>query len=127
RLQITKDRVDRALADGTAADVDARDASLGGERHDLGVCRVEVGLRQAELPFGERYDRTSLRGLVGKAGGERSCAEVLGPDSADWQKFGRHPVAEGDRAGFVEQQRIDVARRLDGAPRGGDDVEADQP
>ena len=42
-------------------------------------------------------------------------------------EFAGHAVAEGDGAGLVEQQRIDVARRLDGAAGGGEHVEADQP
>ncbi len=33
-----------------------------------------------------------------------------------------HAVAEGDRAGLVEQERVDVARRLDRAARLGDHV-----
>ena len=36
-------------------------------------------------------------------------------------------VAEGDRAGLVEQQRVDVARGLDRPARLGDHVGADQP
>jgi hypothetical protein len=38
----------------------------------------------------------------------------------------RHAVAEGDRSGLVEQQRIDIAGRLDGPAGGGDYIEADQ-
>ena len=37
--------------------------------------------------------------------------------AGDRHELGRHAVAEGDRAGLVEQQRIDVARRLDRAAR----------
>ncbi len=46
--------------------------------------------------------------------------------TADGPEFGRLPVADGDRAGLVEQQHIDVARRLDRAARLGEDVEADE-
>ena len=44
-----------------------------------------------------------------------------------WHELGRLPVAQRDRAGLVEQQRVDVARGLDGAARHGEHVEAHQP
>ena len=43
------------------------------------------------------------------------------------QELRRLAVAERDGAGLVEQQRVDVARRLDGAARHGQHVEAHQP
>ena len=45
----------------------------------------------------------------------------------DRQELRRLAVAERDGAGLVEQQRVDVARRLDGAARHGEHVEAHQP
>ena len=41
------------------------------------------------------------------------------------EEGGRLAVAERDRAGLVEQQHVDVARRLDRAARHGDDVRLD--
>ena len=126
-LEITHDRIDRAFADGAGADIDAGNTGLGGKGHDLGFGGVEVGFRQSVIALGERHDGAAFRRLVCEARGEGGCGEDFGLDAADRQELGGHAVAEGDRAGLVEQERVDVARRLDRAPRGGDDVEADQP
>ena len=92
------------------------------------VCgRIRRRLGKSVLALGERDDRAAFRRLVGEARGERRGGEILGSDAAHRQELGRHAVAEGDRAGLVEQQRVDVARRLDRAARGGDNVEPDQP
>ena len=48
-------------------------------------------------------------------------------DARQRQEFRRLAIAQGDGAGLVEQQGIDVARRLDGAARHGQHVELDQP
>ena len=85
------------------------------------------GSDEAEIALGESDDRAAFRRLVGEARSKRGGREVLGRNAIDRQEFGRHAIAEGDRAGLVEQQRIDVARRLDRAAGGRDDVEADQP
>ena len=50
----------------------------------------------------------------------------MGGDARHRQEVGRHAVAEGDRAGLVEQKRIDVAGCLDGTAGRGNDVEAHQ-
>ncbi len=58
---------------------------------------------------------------------EASCAasaRSLLVDAADRDELRRLPVAEGDGAGLVEQQRVDVARGLDGAAGHGEHVEA---
>ena len=48
-------------------------------------------------------------------------------DAGQRNELGRLAVAERDRAGLVEQQRVDVARRLDRAAGHGQHVEAHQP
>ena len=52
--------------------------------------------------------------------------EVAFVDAGKRIEAGGHAVAEGDGAGLIKQQGIDVARRFDGAAGGGDDVEAHQ-
>src|SRR5437660_492108 len=64
-----------------------------------------------------------LVGQRGELGGIRQIALV---GARDRQKLGRLAVAQRDGAGLVEQQRVDVARRLDGAARHGEHVEAHQ-
>ena len=61
---------------------------------------------------------------------EASCAASASSRSVtprDGQELGRLAVAEGDGAGLVEEQRVDVARRLDRAAGHGEHVEAHQP
>ena len=89
--------------------------------------RIELGLGETVVALGERDDRAAFRRLVGEAGERARPRRGPSVDAGDRQELRRHAVAEGDRAGLVEQQRVDVARRLDRAARGGDDVEADQP
>ena len=127
QLEIAKDRVDRALADPAASDVDARNAGLRGERNDDGRLGIELRLREAEIALGERDNRAALGRVVGKARGKRRGGEIFRPHAVDGQELGRHAIAEGDRPGLVEEERIDVARRLDGAAGGRDDVEAHEP
>ena len=120
-------RVDGALADRGAADVDAAHPGLGGEGDEARAERRHVVLAQAELLLGEDDDRAALRGLVGEGGELRRLGELALGDAGDGQELGRLAVAEGDGAGLVEQERVDVARRLDGAAGHGEHVEAHQP
>ena len=122
-----QNRVHRALADAAAIDVDAGDARLRRERDErCAACRLHRA-PAGRTPFGQRYDRAALRRLVGERGEQRGLGHVAIRNPGSGNERGRQAVAVGDRAGLVEQQRIDVAGRLDGAARGGDHVEADQP
>ena len=117
--------VDRALAQHAPGQIDAGHAGLRGERHDDRL-RGRGGRVEPVSGLGERDDRAALGGLVGEAGEQHRFGEARLADARHGDEFVRHAVAEGDRAGLVEQQRVDVARRLDGATRGRDHVEADQ-
>ena len=55
-----------------------------------------------------------------------ALGQVLDAHARRGQELGGHAVAERDGAGLVEQQRVDVARRLDRAAAHRDDVVADQ-
>ncbi len=74
----------------------------------------------------QRDDRPPLGRLVGQAGQQRRLGERLEAHARHRQELGRHPVAVGDGAGLVEQQRVDVAGGLDRAAAGGDDVLLEQ-
>ena len=56
----------------------------------------------------------------------RRVGEPFTRDARGWQKVGRLPVAEGDGAGLVEQQDVDVSGRLDRAPRHREHVALEQ-
>ena len=127
RRDIGEDRVDGALADRRAADVDAAHPGLRGEGHEGRAELGHVAAADAVLLLGQHDDRAALRRLVGERGELRRVGELLLGDAAHRAELGRLAVAEGDGAGLVEQQRVDVARRLDRAARHGEHVEAHQP
>ena len=90
---------------------------------DLG----ELAPADAVFFLGQHDDRAAFRRLVGERGELRRVGELLLGHAAQRLELGRLPVAERDGAGLVEQQRIDVARRLDGAARHRQHIEAHQP
>ena len=62
-----------------------------------------------------------------KRGELRRVRQVGRRDALQRDQFGRQAVAEGDGAGLVQQQRVDVARRLDRAAGHREHVELHQP
>ena len=124
QARLRQDRVDRALAQHAAGQIDAGNAGLRGERHDRALRRIRR--RDVVAVPGERDDRASLGGLVGEARQQHRLRQLLFRHAGDRDELVGHAVAESDRPRLVEQQRIDVARRLDGAAGRGDDVEADE-
>ena len=113
-LDPAQDRVAGALAQAAAVDVDAAHARLGGERDELALQRGDVVLADAVL-LGEHDDRAALGRLVGERGHLRGLGQLGLGDAGHRHERRGLAVAERDRAGLVEQQDVDVARRLDGA------------
>ena len=73
---------------------------------------------------------TMLRPSGVSSGSDASCARSASSSDAHARQrdeLDRLAVAERDRAGLVEQQRVHVARRLDGAAAHRDHVLLDQP
>ena len=99
---------------------------VGGERDRLAASRP-IWLGQAEIRPWRGPRSSGLPASRRQAGEQRGLGERLLVDAGHRDELGRHAVAEGDGAGLVEQQRVDVAGGLDRAARGGEDVEADQP
>ncbi len=118
--------IDRALLDQAVADPDARDPGLRGEGDHLCPFGQGSGV-DGEALAGEHHHRTPLGRLVGEAGEQGGFGQVGGLDARHGAELARLAIADRDRAGLVEQQRVDVARRLDRAPRFGEHVEAHQP
>ena len=76
----------------------------------------ELARREAVALLGERDDRAALGRLVGQAREQRGVGERRARSTPGSGRNSRGlPVAVGDRAGLVEQQRRAVARRLDRA------------
>ena len=118
----------RALADdagGLAAgggEVDTAHAGLGGEGHEDGRGGGEVAAAEAEFILGEHDDAAALGGLVGEGSKLGGIGELLAGDAGGGEEVGGLAVAERDGAGLVEEKHVDVARGLDGAAGGGEDV-----
>ena len=125
QTRMRDDGVDRALAQRAAGEIDARNPRMGGERHDPRI-GAEIGRRQAVTDLSQSDDRTTFGRVVGERGEQHRFGQDVLRDVAHGDELVGHAIAEGDRAGFIEQQRIDVAGRLDRAARSGDDVETDQ-
>ena len=89
--------------------------------------RRHLAAADAVLLLRQHDDRAALRRLVGQRGKLRRIGQFLLADAGQREELGGLPVAERDRAGLVEQQRIDVARRLDRAAGHRQHVEAHQP
>ena len=87
-----------------------------------------VHLAGADAVFflGEHHDRTPFGRFVGKRRQLCRIGQLLFAHAADRPEGRGLTVAERDRPGLVEQERIDVAGRLDGATGHGEHVEAHQ-
>ena len=77
RLEVIEHRVDRALADPRAVDLDAAHPALRGERDELGAELVDVAAADAVFLLGQHDDRAALRRLVGERGELRRVGQLL--------------------------------------------------
>ena len=109
-------------------EVDPRHPRLSGEPDEPRLGKLTgVALPQAIGSLGEYDDRAALRRLVREAGELRCVGELGLGDAVDGQELAGLPVAQGDGAGLVEQQRVHVSGSLDRAPRHGQHVVLHQP
>ena len=118
------DRAGRALAQLMAVlQIDTGHPGGGGELDPVraGQLARRAGA-QPVLLLGEHHDRAALRGLVGEAGQLRGVGQLLGGDPGERDEVRRLPVAQGDGAGLVQQQGVDVAGGLDRAAGHGQHV-----
>ncbi len=84
---------------------------------ELGVHSGQVASAEVVFLFGEDDDGAAFGGFVGERCKLRRIREPLGADLGSGEELGCLAIAEGDGAGLVEQQRVDVACRLDRAAR----------
>ena len=142
RLQVGRDglavlldqvihRVRRAFADGGAVEVHAGHARLGGEGdevHPLRGCfaRAHGLAAQAVLFLGQHDDGAAFGGLVGQGSQLGGFGQLLGWNTPDRDEFHRLAVAQGDRAGLVQQQHVHIPGGFHRPARHGDHVALDQ-
>ncbi|MNL14161.1 hypothetical protein D3C87_1350910 [compost metagenome] len=126
-IDIGKNRIDSALANGRAFEIHTAHAGLGGEGHESGVQFLHVAGTDAVFFLGENDDGTAFRRFVGKRCKLRRIGQFLFGNTGDGAEFGCLAVAERYRAGLVEQQRVDVAGGFHRAAGHGKHVETHQP
>ena len=124
-LHVVLDGIGGAFADLPPVHVDAAHARLGRERHKRRPHGLDIALAYAILFFCQDDDAAALWGLIGERGQLGGIRQF--PDLHPLSREERRglTVAEGDRAGLVEQQHVHIARGLHGAPGHGDDVGLD--
>ena len=88
--------------------------------------RREVASAQFVFFLGQHDDGAAFGSLVGQRGELRGVGHLGFGDSRGRHEFGGLAVAEGNRAGLVEQQRVHVAGGLDRAAGHGENVVLDQ-
>ena len=112
------DRIEGAFADLAPVEIDAGHAGDGGERNETSR-RRKTSSRPRRLYFSlasTTIERPS--GVSSESEDELSrVGQLIFRDAGSGNEFRGAAVAQGDRAGFVEQQRIDIARRLNGSSR----------
>ena len=105
---------------------------------DMRVCAVNgtncatasAAVASGASPYSAAQSATMLRpsGVWSARLDSRAAVGQLGDvDAGGRDELGRLPVAEGDRAGLVEQQRVDVARGLHRAAGGREHVALHEP
>ena len=87
---------------------------------------MDIAAADTVFLLGQHHDRAAFRRLVGERSELRGVRQLLLAHTAHGHEGCRLPVAEGDGAGLVEQQRIDVAGGFDGAAGHGEHVEPHQ-
>ncbi len=105
-----------------AVKVDAGHARLRGEGNELGVHCAQFAAAEAVLFLGEDDDGATFGSFVGERGELRGVGEPFVADAGCGDELSGLAVAEGDGAGLVEQQGVDVARCFDCAAGHGEHV-----
>ena len=116
-----------ALAQAAVVDVDAAHAGVGGKRDEVRLVAGHLAAPQAVFALCQDHDRTPFRGLVGQAGELGRIRQLGFADAFHGDEFDGLAVADGDRAGFVEQNHVDVAGQFDRLAAFGDDVGLKRP
>ena len=100
---------------------------MGGERHEGDVRGRKLAATEAEFFLGEHHDTAALGRLVSERGELRGIREAFEGNAGRGDEVAGLAVTERDRAGFVEQENVDVSRGLDSPAGGGEDIALEQP
>ena len=142
KMPLAKDVDDFAFKDTPINEALVRDLASGAfltqQRNAVLVGGTGTGKTHLAIAIARNCIRAGSRGrcfttvdlvnqLEAEARGERRSGQVLGPHAVHSQELGRHAIAEGDRPGLIEEERIDVASRLDGTAGSRNDIETHKP
>ncbi len=108
-FEIKCDGVGSAFADLPAIQVDSGHSGLGGEGDEFCLMRGEVAAAQLVSFLGQDDDGAAFWSFVGQRRELCGVGHIGFGDSGCGEKFGGLPVAESNRASFVEQQRVHVS------------------
>ena len=129
-VAVAADRLPPAAVTSAGArhvQIDARHARLRRERHERRMLRRQLAAAQAVLLLREHDDRSAFGRFVRQRRQLRRVGQRRLADAGQRNELGRLAVAERDRAGLVEQQRVDVAGGFDRAARHRQHVVLHQP
>ena len=107
--------------------VDPAHSGLRRKGDELGPRNFGDGPSPQSVFFGQDHDAPAFRRLVGKGGQLGGVGQLIHRDPLGRDELHRLPVADGNRAGFVEQQNVDVTRGLNGPAAHGQNVFLHQP
>ena len=96
-------------------EIDAGHSRHGGKRNKGRCVGRELAAAQPVLFLRQHYDRAPFRRFVGQGSQLSRIGKLLLGNARSRNKFRRAAVAQRDRAGFVEQERVNVARCFHGA------------
>ena len=102
--------------------VDPAHPSLGGKRDEGRLQFVHFPGANAVFFFRQDDDRPAFGRFIREGGQLRGIGEAGFLDAGRGMKCDRHAIAEGDRAGLVEEQNVDVARGFDRASAGRENI-----
>ena len=120
------DRIHRPFAEFDALGaVGAAHAGAGREINPASAGRIE-GQNSTQF-LGQAHDRAPLRRLIEATRPQGRRREFGAAVVAHRQKLLGEAVAQGDRAGLIEDEGVHIAAGLHGTPGGGDHVELGHP
>ena len=118
-------RVHRPFADHALVDVDTAHTGLGGKGDKCGVQRLQVAFAQIKALFRQYHDAAAFRRFIRQRRQLGGVGQHALFDAARRQESRGLTVAEGDGAGFIQQQYVDIAGGFHRAAAGGDNVGAE--
>ncbi len=124
---MTTQRIHRPFADHPILNVDAAHPCLRGEGDKGGVEALHIAFAQVKTLLGEDHNAAAFRGFIRQRRELCGIGQRFFIHAVRRQEVRRLAVAEGDGAGFIQQQHVHIARRFHRPPAGGDHIRPQHP